>query len=312
MSMAAVKLVLFLLAALAILLAGLLWLLARLLMWPPRMVEGRAFALLGRTSPADLGLPFEPIEFVVRDKRTGERLWLSAWWIPQSGETGRCAVLLHGYADSKIGVLAWAPVFRELGYHILALDLRGHGHSEGRFACGVYEPADVSQVLAEFRASRPLSTRSMVLFGASFGGAIAAAAAHDVADVGAVILDSPPASLDEALRQQMRMQGLPPWLARPAQWLIGWQLGADLSQVDLRRTAAALSCPILLIQPTLDPLAELTASQHLRGLVVEKSRGQVYRPEGAGHLMGSVADPQGYLLALQAFLESDTASEQGS
>ena len=39
-------------------------------------------------------------------------------------ESDRCVVLLHGYADAKVGAIAWAPMWHELGYHALAIDLR--------------------------------------------------------------------------------------------------------------------------------------------------------------------------------------------
>src|SRR5688500_12152020 len=82
---------------------------ARSLLRPPRMTDGKALYLLRRLSPEDVGLRYEQTSFTVRDARTGERLKLAAWWIPAAAADGdRCVVLLHGYADAKVGAIAWA------------------------------------------------------------------------------------------------------------------------------------------------------------------------------------------------------------
>src|SRR5947207_2832163 len=86
---------------------------ARALLSPPRMVGGQALWMLRRLTPDDLGLPFEEIWFDVRDEKSGQKIDIAAWWISAAGAraSDRCALIVHGYADSKIGGIAWAPVF---------------------------------------------------------------------------------------------------------------------------------------------------------------------------------------------------------
>src|SRR5687767_8944459 len=83
---------------------------ARSLLRPPRMTDGKALYLLRRLSPEDVGLRYEQTSFMVRDATTGERLKLAAWWIPAASppaadDGDRCVVLLHGYADAKVGAI---------------------------------------------------------------------------------------------------------------------------------------------------------------------------------------------------------------
>ncbi len=76
---------------------------------PPRMHAGKAIYHLRRLSPGDLGLGFEELSFTVRDARTEKKLHIAAWWIPAAGASTRCAILIHGYGDAKVGSIAWAP-----------------------------------------------------------------------------------------------------------------------------------------------------------------------------------------------------------
>src|SRR5687767_6105768 len=164
-----------------VLLIGTAWTIALSLLRPPRMSDGRALYVLHRMSPADIGLAYERITFEVRDEanRGGDgKLSMAAWWIPHASANGRCVVLLHGYADAKVGAIAWAPVWHSLGFNILAVDLRAHGESEGAHTTGGHhEQHDLEQVLDQLRAARPGDTRQFVLFGVSLGGAVALALA---------------------------------------------------------------------------------------------------------------------------------------
>src|SRR5690348_1814645 len=110
---------------------------------PPRMTDGKAAWLLRRLSPGDLNLPFKELRLTVCEERS-RPLSIAAWLIP-CDQADQCAILLHGYADAKVGAIAWAPVWHALGYHLLVPDLRAHGESGGKFCTGGYfERHDIS------------------------------------------------------------------------------------------------------------------------------------------------------------------------
>src|SRR3954471_19558955 len=142
------SLLLLLLLVGAIASAGAVWVMARGLVRPTRMTDAKALYVLKRISPGDLGLAFEDVSFTVRDEHTGQPLKLAAWWIPHPQANGRCAVLIHGYADAKVGAIAWAPTWHALGLNLLAIDLRAHGESSGD-ACsaGFFERHDLAAVV---------------------------------------------------------------------------------------------------------------------------------------------------------------------
>jgi hypothetical protein len=133
------RLALMLLAGLILLLSLLTWLMARFLLRPPRMTDGKAAWVLKRLSPLDIGLPFAPINFSVRDELTQKPLQIAAWWIARDN-CDKTAILLHGYADAKVGAIAWAPLSR-VGYNIPPAFCGPHGESAGGFPPAASVPA---------------------------------------------------------------------------------------------------------------------------------------------------------------------------
>src|SRR5947208_578562 len=122
MTSAVIRLIVVLAMVGAALCAAMIYLMARMLLRSRRMTETRAIFELKRLSPLDLGLAYEQSEYVVRDQRTGGKLKLAAWWIEAAKDAGRCAILIHGYGDAKVGAIAWGPMLHEMGFHLFVPD----------------------------------------------------------------------------------------------------------------------------------------------------------------------------------------------
>lgn len=123
---------------------------------------------------------------VVRD---GVRLSCRDW-----GGSGPDVLLLHGLAGHAGEWDATAPALRDAGYRVLALDQRGHGHSERRPAdvSRAAYVADVVAVAAELALHRP------ALVGQSLGGhtALLTAAAHPDLPGALVLVEAGPGGPD--------------------------------------------------------------------------------------------------------------------
>lgn len=288
---------------------GVVALMAWALIHPPRMTDGKAAWVLRRLAPSDLGLSFEEMRFEVREA-SGKRLSIAAWWIPHPHSEGRCAMLIHGYADAKVGAIAWAPVWHSLGFNLIVPDLRAHGESGGRVCtAGCMERMDLVQVIDELRAQKPKETRRLVLFGASMGAAIAGATAMQAADIAAVVMESPYADFRQAAMAHMDRIGAPGrLLQRLAIRLAEWLTHADYDSVRPADLIGRIPAPVLVIEAGDDSFQSAEERQALRrGIAAhpaEAGPAQIWTVEGVDHLMAISADPETYRRRLAQFLSN--------
>jgi pimeloyl-ACP methyl ester carboxylesterase len=272
-------------------------------------------------------------------------LRLAAWWIPaaQSGGEGltrrqgdgtspihpltpspghplssKTVLFIHGYADAKVGSIAWAPYWHELGFNILAIDLRAHGDSEGTLCSGgFHERHDVAAIVRELVAQRPAETQTLILFGASMGAAVAAGAAEILTDaaktapplVHGLVLDSPFVNFRMASSAHFRRLGLPGGrLASAAFRLAQRMTAADFTAIDLFQIPPRIRCPILVIIPAADPYLPAEAIASLETIFVTRDpflgHARIVQFPEAGHLMAAVTDPTRYLEALHDYVAS--------
>jgi|GEM_PF-732202 len=329
--------IMMLLLGLAVLLLSLVWIMSQMLIAPSRMSDAKAVYLLKRLSPGDLQMHFEEVSFQVRDERTTMRIKIAGWWIPcrkdedgkmkhdielvsvhpssLSHQTSACktVILLHGFADAKVGAIAWAPLWQSLGYNILAIDLRAHGESGGRFTtAGFYERHDLDQVINELRASKPHETQEVVLFGISLGAAVAAVAAERRDDLRAVILDSPYHHYAAAAISHARYMNLPFGFLAPIAIRLGqWRSGVSYDEVAPAKTLRSARCPVMIVLGEQDPLVSVDEVASIERVFEGRAGGsRVVRIPDAGHVLGIVADGARYRKAIEIFLNNSREEKQ--
>lgn len=218
------------------------------------------------SDPAQFGLPFEDCVIA-----TPDGLALPAWWIPAPEDAQAPAVVLvHGWESARHRTLPNAQFLHALGYHVLTIDVRGHGANEaetlpvstGEF--GIDALAAVHAVLADPRVT------GVALLGHSMGavGAILAAAAEP--RVAAVILTATPADPYRLTRETFRMAHLP--IPDPIAYPLAWfttriylaprgHVAADISASSAVRRYAG---PLLAIHGTEDSVVPFV---HLRRII---------------------------------------------
>lgn len=285
------------------------WVIALALLHPPRMSDGKAMYVLRRMSPADLGLAYERVTFNVRDEAqrgSDKKIVMAAWWIANPSANGRCVVLLHGYADAKVGAIAWAPMWHSLGFNILALDLRAHGESDGAHTTGGYfEQHDVEQVLDQLRAAQPNDARQLVLFGISLGSAVALALAKRRADlVDAIVLECPFTSFANAATSHMQRLGAPIKIIMPLALTIASTIsGADFDSVNPMELMRTIDRPMLVIQSANDSFVGSSDNDAIARAVADRPNVTLGRAANAEHLLAIAVNPEEYKARLNEFLK---------
>ena len=132
--------------------------------------------------PGQLGIAGEDV-FLESDP--GVRI--HAFFLPAPG-ADRALLFLHGNAGNASHRLPNAAELVALGTHVLLLDYRGYGRSEGSPSeAGVY--ADARAGLAHLVEERGIPEERIVLFGRSLGGAVAVDLAQE-RPLGGLILES--------------------------------------------------------------------------------------------------------------------------
>jgi pimeloyl-ACP methyl ester carboxylesterase len=143
-----------------------------------------------RATPADLGLPYENVQFPASDS-----VRLSGWFIPagrpagsRPDRQGATVVLAHGWGWNRLGdaaddllanlagttpveFLRLAHVLHHEGYHVLLYDQRNHGESASRppVTFGQQEALDLIGALQYLQAQPAVDGRRIGVIGFSMG-----------------------------------------------------------------------------------------------------------------------------------------------
>jgi alpha-beta hydrolase superfamily lysophospholipase len=221
---------------------------------------------LAREGEQPTSAPGEPIE-----AQTEDGLRLAGSWYPATlacaTTSRRTAIVIHGYAEDPLGFRDRADALARRGWNAAAIDLRGHGESEGEHtAFGAHESDDLRAWIAVL-ADRVGPGMTLAVWGRSMGAAIAlkAAAEHEPTPIAALVLEAPYHDLEAAIAVMLRRFRLPcAWLlarliARRAEALAGVSLTRP-RPLDL---APRVVVPTLIIHGAGDTLVAASDAQRL-------------------------------------------------
>ena len=186
-----------LLAASAIIILGLLYLLVSLYIVNTALVAERNEI---EERPEDFGLRYEDVEFSPRD---WPEITLRGWWIPAQ-DPKAVVIRTHGLDSTRDSSLGMVQALVEARYSVLTFDLRGHGESdEAQMGAGIHEQDDLRGAIDYVLGERGAVPGRLLLYGDSFGGAIALMTAVDEPAVVGVFSDSSFTSVSDLLIQEV-------------------------------------------------------------------------------------------------------------
>jgi len=111
------------------------------------------------------------LEYLEVHTTTQDGVRLHGWFVPQPG--ARCTLLIfHGNAGNISHRIGWIQMLHELNTHVMIIDYRGYGRSEGKpFEEGLY--LDALAAYDWWSKERAGDRSKLVLIGESLGGAVA-------------------------------------------------------------------------------------------------------------------------------------------
>jgi uncharacterized protein len=203
------------------------------------------------TTPAQLGVRADDVEI-----RTPDGLRLHGWFLPAQGEAKGAVLHLHGNAanvSNHLPLVAWLPA---RGYHVLMLDYRGFGRSEGRPTLdGIV--TDALAALEYLRTRPDVDATRLIVFGQSIGGATALRMlARDAAGVRLAVIEAAFASYRGIARDATAGGPLSPVAALAAGML-------PASDHDPVTTLAQIDVPLVFVHGKRDRVIPLAHSEAL-------------------------------------------------
>jgi hypothetical protein len=227
--------------------------------------------------PEQLGIAGEDVRILTEDD-----VRIHAFFLPSPGAT-RAILFLHGNAGNASHRLPNAAALMRLGSHVLLLDYRGYGLSEGSPSeAGVY--ADARAALAHLVDEVGIPEPRTVVFGRSLGGAVAVDLVQD-RDIAGLILES---TFPSVAAMAGNLFGGPfAWLAR--------------GRFDSEQKIARLRAPLLFFHGDRDEIVDFELGGRLYRAAPEPKEFQPI--PGAGHNDTVEVGGRSYFERIRRFLD---------
>jgi hypothetical protein len=227
-------------------------------------------------TPRQAGLDYEDVRLV-----TADGVALHGWFVPRSQARGT-VLFLHGNAGNISHRLDSLQMFHRLGYSTLIIDYRGYGNSGGKPSeQGTYRDAEAAwRYLTE---TRRIPADTIVLFGESLGGAVAAWLASQHRPGALVIASGFTSVPDLAVKFY-------PYL--PVRWLSRFDYGT-------RAYLRTVEAPVFIAH---SPEDEIVPYQHGRALYDAAKEPKQFLELSGGHNDGFIFVRESWVQALGEFL----------
>ena len=217
--------------------------------YPIKEVEG---------DPSRIGLAFEDLSLV-----TDDGVKIHGWFVPCHG-SHTTLLVFHGNAGNIGHRLPLIEILHELEAHVLIIDYRGYGRSQGQpFEEGLYRDARAAAAWWTQRFAGP--DQRLVLIGKSLGGPVAVDLATHVPVSGLILQSTFTSAWD------MAKTLFPIGLLQPLSGV----------HFDSAAKIGAIRCPKLFIHGSLDEIVPFRLGKKLFDLAPEPK--QFLEVSGAGH-----------------------------
>lgn len=242
--------------------------------------------------------PFDTVKL-----QTASGLSIDAWYAAADSAAKGTVILFHGIGGTRMNNLDEANEFRYLGYHIMMIDFRGHGNSEGNRSTIGFREAEEVKLAVEYVKKKGEST--IFLYGSSMGAvSVARAVWKYELKLAGIILEMPFYSLQTYLKARAGQIGFP---TQPFAFFTTFWIGAEKGFNGYRHKtslyAKGVHCPVLIQWGTEDRFVnEKEIESVYEAVGTEKKKLVVY--QGAEHESLLRKDPVKWREEINLFLQS--------
>jgi len=213
-------------------------------------------------SPADAGLDYVDCAFEDAAGRV-----LRGWYVPApaSASPAPGVVYAHGNGGDRRQWMSALRAVHRAGFAQLLFDFAGRGESDGKHITLGPREADGIRAALDALAERPeVDGANLAVVGRSMGAAAAILAADGDPRIRALVLDSPFASLERVIDDNLRAFGIPPALFRgPLSAVLALRVRVEPREVRPDEVIARLRVRVLLFHGEADTLVPV---EHARTL----------------------------------------------
>lgn len=231
-------------------------------------------------------------------------LKLHATWFPCEGSK-KVVICFHGYTSEGLNDYSTLALFyRNNGYHLLIVDERAHGQSEGKYiGFGCLDKHDAMLWIREM-IEKLGEDCNILLHGDSMGAAtvLMAAGLKLPPQVKAAVSDCAFTSAWDVFTSVLNnMYHLPAFpLMQIANRMVKQKAGYELNECDARKEVAKAEIPILFIHGSADSFVPCSMVYELYEAC--KSEKKLLVVEGAGHVESCYRDETLYQETIKSFI----------
>ena len=220
-----------------------------------------------------------------------------------NNDNGNFCILIHGYGGQASNMVDQMDHFIDLGYNVVAVDLRGHGKSEGKYyGLGYLDKDDIAIWIKEIKEN--YHCYNIVIYGISMGGATAIMTGGlGIENVSAIISDSAPSDFASMFSRILKYK-----VGTFFGWFIIKSLvlfvkcfaGYSLRDASSINSMPLITVPVLLIHGSKDGFVPPVMMEMLYNCCTSKKTKLTV--DEADHTQSSRTDPIKYWDTIKRFL----------
>jgi alpha-beta hydrolase superfamily lysophospholipase len=243
--------------------------------------------------------------------RTSKNISVDTWYSKVDTASKGTVILFHGLMSNKEQMLNEGYEFRNWGYNILLVDVRGHGNSDGNITTIGYRESE--EVKLAYDHIRQTGEKNIFLWGTSMGAVeiIKAVSDYQLSPSG-IIIEMPFLSLQSHLKGRARMLGFPeqPFAFLTTFW-IGKERGFNGFGFKTDGYAKNVSCPALVQYGEKDALVIRSETDAIYQAITSADKKLVIY-ENVGHESFLQKDPARWKKEVNNFLEQSSSRTSGT